>query len=596
MAGEQKGKAYEAFIKAALEGLKSKKVFNGDIFWDEKAEGMTVVPDITIGSDKNHPHTVILITHSGSAKNSDMKYWRNMGELAESKILLTTVPKVFNIAFDSVIKENLKKAQAASFDGQLLVGDKKYGGKLQKWIDGNLSSFPKDKHEKVVFLQDEVKTNKVLKGLMKSLSSDLRTLLKKKAPVELEQVWSMERARSAGRAPRARDTFVRRGLSKILIFEDADVAVRLFSGKRVKADEVPAYGYELGLATKFTAGGSGIAKPADEEISNAVATLGQKTAKSIVAQAPVDKILDWLTTLRNLPHTTFVANYIADNLQSLTNAKDLFKNIHELYLDPTALTVGIACPPGWNPTTVWLLEGILEVLKHSSGNSAGFGYAQLAREVADPRGPAKKIDRKSAEYLLSPWGHLSEWISRVPGKILPPRVLEGVCEVLSNKLAQLSADAIRGDVAEIVVSVRDNIIEAKLCTYRGFEPLRLLIEDSVPGTNVEQIRSCFGEKAKLPGQATKTTVLRKHKTLINWQSASDAGRDHKKKELCGRAVALRYSWDAKAKKFIKRPNLEKLILLLDGTWRREDLLALARAGWDEIFYPDEMEKLAKAIV
>jgi hypothetical protein len=123
-----------------------------------------------------------------------------------------------------------------------------------------------------------------------------------------------------------------------------------------------------------------------------------------------------------------------------------------------------------------------------------------------------------------------------------------------------------------------------------------LIESKVSGCKLEKIRSCFGEKAELPGQATKTTVLRKGKTLINWQSVSDAGRDHKKKELCGRAVALRYSWDATNKKFIKRPLVEKLLLVVDGTWRREDLLALARAGWDEIFYPDEMDKLVKAIV
>jgi hypothetical protein len=83
-------------------------------------------------------------------------------------------------------------------------------------------------------------------------------------------------------------------------------------------------------------------------------------------------------------------------------------------------------------------------------------------------------------------------------------------------------------------------------------------------------------------------------TLINWQTCSDAGRDHKKKELCGRAIGLRYHWDGKA--FIRRPGIQKMILVLDGTWRQSDLNALLRSGWDEIFYPDEMEQLAKAIV
>ena len=77
---------------------------------------------------------------------------------------------------------------------------------------------------------------------------------------------------------------------------------------------------------------------------------------------------------------------------------------------------------------------------------------------------------------------------------------------------------------------------------------------------------------------------------IVWQSCTDSGRDHKKKELCGRAPGLRYHWNGKG--FVARPGIKKLVLLLDGTWRDEDLKALLRAGWDEIFYPDEMDRLA----
>jgi hypothetical protein len=592
MAGEQKGKAYEAFTKAALEALRKKGVFKGDIFWDEKAEGMTIVPDLTIGPDKDHPHTVILITHCGSAKNSDMKYWRNMGELAEIKILLPVVPKVFNLVFDSVIKENLKEAQAASFDGQLLVGDLRYGTELQEWIDENLGSFPKDKNEKVDFLIQEAKNDKELRRILGAFSSDLEALLKKKAPPELEQVWAMERKRAPGRAPRARDTFVRRGLSKLLIFEDLDVSIRLFSGKRVTEKEVPAYAFELGLASKAV----GRVNPADEEITNAVVTLGEHSVRSVINKAPRETLNPWLNTLRNLPHVRFASEYVANYLGDLSHPRELLNNLQALYLDPESLTEKLSTPTGWAPRTVWLMEAILEILKHSTGNAAGFGYAQLARAVANPNGPARGISRKAAEYLLSPWGHLSEWINRVPNKDIPPEVLNGVCLVLADMLRVESPANIIANISALIESVRTNLIEAKLCTYRSFEPLRILIEGSVPGARLDQARSCFGEKAELPGQATKTTVLRKGQTLINWQSASDAGRDHKKKELCGRAVALRYSWDSKHKRFIPRPGVQKLVLVVDGTWRREDLLALARAGWDEIFYPDEMDKLAAAIV
>jgi hypothetical protein len=43
-------------------------------------------------------------------------------------------------------------------------------------------------------------------------------------------------------------------------------------------------------------------------------------------------------------------------------------------------------------------------------------------------------------------------------------------------------------------------------------------------------------------------------------------------------------------------GVSRLFLVLDGSWTDGDLAALLRAGWDTIFYPDEMDKLVKAIV
>ena len=125
MAGERKGKTYEALVMVALQELKKRGKFKGEIFWNETPKGMTIEPDFTIGSNVDRPRFLILVTHSGSAKNSDMKFWRNMGELAEAKVCLPVIPKVFSITFDSVIKESLKLLQASAFDGQIVIGDKK---------------------------------------------------------------------------------------------------------------------------------------------------------------------------------------------------------------------------------------------------------------------------------------------------------------------------------------------------------------------------------------------------------------------------------------------------------------------------------------
>ena len=219
MSSTKKGKAYEAFVKLALDDLKNGNDIIGQVFWDHKPAGMTIDTDFCIGSDGNNPKIILQITHSGSAKNSDMKAWRNTGELVESKVALKSQPHCYSILFDSIVKEALKKSQAASFDGQLIVGDKKYGSKIQKWIEKNLYTFPTEKNNKVIHLQSLRKTDKVLAKLHSQFKTDLKVLLKKTQP-ELDSLWTLEKKRLKAMAPKAKDTFIRRGLSKLLIFED----------------------------------------------------------------------------------------------------------------------------------------------------------------------------------------------------------------------------------------------------------------------------------------------------------------------------------------------------------------------------------------
>jgi hypothetical protein len=42
--------------------------------------------------------------------------------------------------------------------------------------------------------------------------------------------------------------------------------------------------------------------------------------------------------------------------------------------------------------------------------------------------------------------------------------------------------------------------------------------------------------------------------------------------------------------------VRRLCLLLDGEVDAADITALIRGGWDDVVYPDEMDKLVKAIV
>jgi hypothetical protein len=177
MAGERKGKTYEAILKVALDRLKTAGKIKGEVFWNKTPKGMTIEPDFTIGKDEDHPGITLLITHSGAAGNSHMKFWRNMGELAEAKLFLATVPHVYAIAFDSVIKEDLKKIQAAAFDGQLIVGDLKYGKALQQWVDAHHAALPTKGEDKAEEIKKLATTDKALNALLTELVSDLDTTL-----------------------------------------------------------------------------------------------------------------------------------------------------------------------------------------------------------------------------------------------------------------------------------------------------------------------------------------------------------------------------------------------------------------------------------
>ncbi len=141
---------------------------------------MTIEPDFTIGPNANDPHTVLLVTHSSSTKNSDMKFWRNIGELAEAKTLLPTHARVYNVMFDSKIKEDLKGIQGTAFDGQLIVGDRVYGESLQRWVDKHAPHLPQDGEAKASAILNLLGNKKSADGLYEltqSLISDLDTLL-----------------------------------------------------------------------------------------------------------------------------------------------------------------------------------------------------------------------------------------------------------------------------------------------------------------------------------------------------------------------------------------------------------------------------------
>lgn len=584
MAGERKGITYEAIVKIALDRLSKQGVLKGDIFWNQKPNTMTIEPDLTVGTDKDSPTHLFLITHSGVAGNSHMKFWRNIGELVEAKVRLPTTPYVYSIAFDAAIKEDLKALQLAAFDGQLVIGDSEHGRQLQIWVDKYSGTLPKSGIDKVAainsYIADESSSGS-LGFLIGELTDKLCSLVSASRP-ELDSLWRTERSRVRSPAPPARHTSVKRGFTKAALL----ASMGLNPNHLPKV--LPNLLSELGLVGKSIVG----YKVIDQDLLwLQQSSLASISASKLLASIATSGFCQQLSKVQATDLIDQFLSYVDNNLDVLKTSSGMAAALRNQRIDPTEgiITVEGVAPP----SSVWLFDTIAALVKAKSGQAQAFGYSSFTRH---PKAATFRVGKMDVGSWVSCF--INQYFSRKKGFCVAKEVEDFVAEVLSDSLREFTPT----DVHSAATAVREQYIakqyEATLLSHRGFDPIFGIISacTEIQDAKQERIRGFFAERVLSGGSAGSTGVIRVRNTILNWQSVTDSGRDHKKKELCGRAMSIRYSWDAISEKYVPRPGVAKLILILDGTWRQEDLDSLVSAGWDEIFYPDEMDKLVKAIV
>lgn len=581
MAGERKGITYEAIVKLALEELVGKGTLVGSIFWNEKQEAMTIEPDFTVGADKDHPTHIFLVTHSGSAKNSDMKFWRNIGELSEAKTALFSVPAVFSIVFDAEIKRDLILVQAAAFDNQLIVGEKTYGPAIAAWIEERSSSLPSPKDKKLEALRSLLGTNAQLRQLVRHLTTDVEAMLpERRSP--LDALWNLHRKRSARVAPIARETFYRRAFAKAMV-----IGVKPQSLLKTLPGDWE-WVLPLGIVTQTIAG----YRVVDPDLvwlskSNLAEEDTSKWPSSAVSQG----FRNQLQKVRSIAILSCYRSYVTRHLSSLKTQSGMKRHLVRLHADPLA---GITLPDGvLKPTGLWLFDFIGALVRAKAKKAQAFGFSSFS---SHHESGAFKVGTMNVGTWCTCFSN--QYFSRSSGFTLPPGVLEFISLVLSESLQPFSVESIDALAAEIEAKYVSKELEAVLLAHRGFDPIRalLLSRPELAGAENVRIRAGFAEHCAIRGSAASTGVLKKSRTAIYWQTAHGSHTNDKRKELCGRAMAIRYAWDTARNHFRSRMSFDRLLLILDGTWTQSDLEALLRAGWDEIFYPDEMDKLVKAVI
>ena len=76
--------------------------------------------------------------------------------------------------------------------------------------------------------------------------------------------------------------------------------------------------------------------------------------------------------------------------------------------------------------------------------------------------------------------------------------------------------------------------------------------------------------------------------MIMWQTASSKGDHHKTKELSGRVGMLIVNEEGNT---ISPTSFKQIVLVIDGTWTHEQISRMQRAGFDRIYYVDEIDTM-----
>jgi hypothetical protein len=579
MANEVRGILFETITDAALRKAVKLSGFTGEVRWNEKPKGASVTPDFTIGKSLDEPSHVVLVTASGSSKESEKKSWRNLGEMQEVKAQMPGPPIVVNLYFKSELKQGVSAAAERLYDAILHIDKKSYHKPLESWVNGNLRNAAKTKEARREFLQESIKVDPILASAVANLAEDLSTALTQRK-TDLESLWKLMQAEyvKPHAYPTARTTTVRRGLGKLSVLElhvrqlVYDYHTKLSS---IPISKMPQYVFDLGFFNR-TVGG---ARLIDPEIREVINLLGSRTCEEIFRRAP-QSLHIWINPLRDLGRVDVHVDFVHKHYDDFVNPRRYKKLLIDCFNDPA----GLSGEPG--DEKVWVYETVVSLLKAKSDMRQGYGVAQLAVDTSTPEFGA-------GGFVLPPFVQRTKMLTTVQ--------LDGLASGLSKRFAQ---DVAKNDIPKLKANVFGLVIkenlEDRLIPYRNFEALLWLLEAELERqgkayTSKFPYGGWLNEYAEVGRASATTPFVRVGKTLIHWKSVSDAGKDHKRKELSARARNVKYQFHPKTKTFTHRADVEQLALIVDGTFTDADLKVLAESGWDIIVYPDQIKELVSRL-
>ncbi len=616
MAGEQTGKFYESLVSYILSEAKKSTGFSAcTVEREQDLPGVSIRSDVVLRAKDGQARAVFLVTHSRIEVHWAEKFKRDSAEFLELATSNNAPLIIGLIVFDARTLPGLERIAASFFTDTIKVShidvDKvieNYGHQrvvLEDSAKLSASAFSD-------FIQKKVDVDPELGVVISKLVSHFRLLLGKPRKVSTDSASfvSLTKAMVTERSPAwtsrsIRSTRFNRAISKLALFDGPEIASISkslpISGEHkwglhpvfwpkngAKKGELLArsLGAKLRCVDPEIIGGHVGAEGSGYDIDSIFKALSSREIERIILAGSQSMMARYKARIRSPDVIRLAVEFLADQRAKITNKKTLHKLFKEVAQDPNgAFIANVGEEPSIPIDWHWLYTAIVALLKAESGKKQGFGYSKIAAAM-----PTASHARAVEHSILQNYEYGLRRVS--------DGIIEEVAAVLADRLHLLSADRIRSSIDAackflVWCEVEDKVIPHGIDVLPAM--IKLAFQDAGSPLATTSITSCLAESVSASGTSGRTNIFRSADTLIWYKAVHGGHANDKRKEVQSIISTWRHKWDPKLDSF--RPNKEfrKALLVIDGVWREEDLMKLHAYGWDEFFYPDQLDQLIESV-
>jgi hypothetical protein len=481
-----------------LQDLIASKKLSGPLHWNVTPKDMSIEPDFLTGVDPNLPVTVLLLTYSGSAKNSWSKVWRNLGELVECKTILKVTPCVYCLTFGTM-RESLEQLQERAFDSSVWVNRSRYpwAVDLDDFIASCVSAFPKGKDTQSDYIQMQIANgSKKAKAAYKQLKMLLIKIYKTKSE-SLDKLWSAHRSRTMPLPRSPMLTSYRRGLAKLKLLPKAAFK-SVCARKKIEPFPGDQVFISLGILKRVVGGYLDLEDREVIFVQRHLTPVELAAVQNVSLPTGMSLIKGQVMDMANIPVYARILGEMGDNL---FEPDELFSLLKRLNVDPT---LGEESYPSL-PKDVWAYRVILEGIRHQVGNRRqAYGYAQMVVEIKKAA-----ADKKCKAWLKNKFSYdpssllnssepvrrgLQDFLNRTRDGAISDGQLGIVSWVLAKKIKPLKIDW-TAVANELESSWDSNVLEARYLCHSQYEPLVDLLLSAHPKKEFDRrvVSSAFSE-------------------------------------------------------------------------------------------------------